>query len=82
MYDGVGCRSGGPKRANDARGTKRHNNCRLYDHGHLCVRPFAEVPALDAKASAARRAKSELLYSYGEGYWELHEELLKKGVHG
>jgi len=69
LYDGRACRHGGPKRANDAHDLGLANNCALYEDGLFCVLPFSDVPMLRADGSDSQRRRSELFWSYGDGYW-------------
>ena len=69
LYDGRACRPGGPRCANDPRGTGLRANCALYSDGWLLVLRDSAVPALRAGLSATQQAKAELLWDYGDGYW-------------
>ena len=77
LYDGRTCRAGGPRRANDSRGTGRLANCALYRDGWVLVLQNRSVPALRASSSAAQRAKSELLWDYGDAYWAASSAALR-----
>ena len=69
VYDGSCSRPGGPKLANDARGTGMVANMMLLPSGTFCVRRFKEVSRLRAGASPQERRKAELCWSYGDAYW-------------
>jgi hypothetical protein len=61
LYDGRVCRPGGPRCANDARGTGQHNNAIFYETGTLNVAPMVEVQRRRADMSAASLKRTEIL---------------------
>ena len=71
VLDGAGCRAGGPKNANDPRGTRLGANALLYSNGVLCVRPFSAVAPLSPVLTAAQRRRAEVLWHYGPAYWRV-----------
>ena len=73
VRDGARCRSGGPKRSNDPRGTGLPANALLYDTGWLTVRPFTTIEPLRPGLSARSRRRREVLFHYGQDYWARHE---------
>lgn len=70
VMDGAWARHGGPKRANDPRGTGLGANCMFYDHGYMCVSPGKAVGRMRPGQSAGERRRSEILWAYGEAYWQ------------
>ena len=75
IRDAARSRPGGPKRANDPRGTGLPANALLYDNGWLAVRPFVTIEPLRPGKSPAQRKRREVLYHYSEkSYWERHEQ--------
>ena len=72
LIDGSSCRPGGPRCANDPRGTNLSANAQTYDNGCLNVAPRAEIPRLRPEATASQRRRSEILHNYGEAYWRRH----------
>lgn len=75
LYDGVGCRLGGPSRANDPKGTGRAANCALYDTGGFNLLPHAEVRPVSARHASQpatvthqQRRRAELLWHYGPDF--------------
>jgi len=68
VVDGEG---GGPpylQLTNDPRGTGRGANVQLTDTGW--IRATQEIPAFDPARTLAENAASEILLTYGDGYWE------------
>ena len=72
LLDGIDCRDGGPKRANDARGLGARNNAVVYEDGGGSVlqEPGRAIEAVRADMSAAQLRKAEVLWHYGDEYWE------------
>ena len=70
LYDGAACRPGGPRVANDPRGTGRHANCLLLEPYHLYTRPHVTIEPLRPGLSPSQRRARELLWHYGAAYWE------------
>ena len=70
LYDGAACRPGGPRAANDPRGTGRHANCELWEPYHLYTRPHVTIEPLRPNLSPSQRRSRELLWHYGSAYWE------------
>jgi hypothetical protein len=69
VFDCSSCREGGPKRANDPRGTGLRANAVMYENGLLCVGAFSTIPGLRAGDQPARRARAEILWHYGAAFW-------------
>ena len=78
LRDGATSRPGGPTRANDPRGTGLPANAWCYDHGWLAVKPFGEIAPLRPDLSPHERRRREVLWDYGDRYWEQHERALAR----
>ena len=62
--------------AYDPRGTGLPANAWCYDHGWLAVKPFGEIAPLRPDLSPHERRRREVLWDYGDRYWEQHERAL------
>ena len=69
LRDGAKCRAGGPRTANDNRGTGLPANVVMWSHGWMCVRPFVSIEPLRPGLTPAQRARRELLWDYDDSYW-------------
>ena len=70
--DAAKSRPGGPRCANDPRGTKLAPNAICYETAMIHVAPFAEINPLRPDLTAPMRKKCEIMWSYGEDYWIQH----------
>ena len=78
LRDGATSRPGGPRCANDPRGTRLPANALFYDHDWLAVKPFGEIPPLRPDLSARNRRRCEVLYDYGDSYWIEHKRVFAR----
>ena len=69
LHDGRLSRPGGPRNANDARGSVLAANCRFMEDGCLVIRDFASISRRRPDVSRTQRSRSEILWDYGEDYW-------------
>jgi hypothetical protein len=59
---------------NDPRNTRLKANADLTDAGWLRITQ-THVPAFDLEKTLEENAKSELRFSYGDEYWDIHDRL-------
>lgn len=71
LHDGRFGRPGGPRNANDGRGSTLAQNCCFMEDGRLLVRGFRDIPRLRSGATDAQRCRSEILWDYGPDYWSV-----------
>ena len=69
VRDGAASRPGGPRCANDPRGSGLPANAKCYDNGWLAVAPFAEIAPLRPDLTLRERRRREVLWDYGDHYW-------------
>jgi hypothetical protein len=69
LRDGAGCRPGGPRTANDCKGTGLHPNVYMWSHGYMWVRPHFSIEPLQPGLPPHQRRKRELLWDYTKCYW-------------
>ena len=69
LHDGRLSRPGGPRNANDARGSTLWQNCRFMEDGRLLVR--TNISRLRPNATVTQLSRAEILWDYGPGYWSV-----------
>jgi hypothetical protein len=73
VRDGAGCRPGGPRVANDPRGTGLPANAAFFDHGWLVAKPHITIQPLSPDLPVRKRQRREIMWKYGNDYWARHE---------